>query len=116
MVHSVCNPATPEGVSQVSIQTNNISTSKKVVVAILTFFALTAIAAIVLSIVTVCGGFPFLLAALNTVTIGASVSLPIFTCIATTLLLLCLRNIELLTRPQSFTISTKLTTQDKLCD
>ncbi|ESN89541.1 inclusion membrane protein B [Chlamydia suis MD56] len=111
MLHSVCNPTTPESVSRLSVQTNNIPTCKKIVIAVLTFFALTAITAIVLSIVTICGGFPFLLAALNTVTIGASVSLPVFTCIATTLLLLCLRNIELLTKPQTFIISTKFSPQ-----
>ncbi|CQB84951.1 inclusion membrane protein B [Chlamydia trachomatis] len=107
MVHSVYNSLAPEGFSQVSIQPSQIPTSKKVMIAIMTLFALTAIAAIVLSIVTVCGGFPFLLAALNTVTIGACVSLPVFTCIATTLLLLCLHNIELLARPQVFTLSTQ---------
>lgn len=107
MVHSVYNSLAPEGFRQVSIQPSQIPTSKKVMIAVMTLFALTAIAAIVLSIVTVCGGFPFLLAALNTVTIGACVSLPVFTCIATTLLLLCLRNIELLARPQVLTLSTQ---------
>ena len=107
MVYLVQN-STPEDDNRISIQPHHIPASKKVAIAMLTVFALVAIAAIVLSIVTVCGGFPFLLAALNTVTIGASVSLPVFTCIATTLLLLCLRNIELLTRPSGFTLSTHL--------
>lgn len=64
----------------------------------LTIIALIAITVLVICIVAVCGGFPLFISLLNMYTVGACISLPIISCAAVSMMILCSHSINSLLR------------------
>ncbi|SYX08974.1 hypothetical protein C834K_0516 [Chlamydia poikilotherma] len=74
------------------------STCSKLMALALTILALIAIAILIICIVAVCGGFPVFISLLNMYTVGACISLPIISCAAVSLMILCSLSISSLLR------------------
>ncbi|MEF9497154.1 inclusion membrane protein IncB [Chlamydia sp. 04-14] len=64
----------------------------------LTILALIAITMLIICIVAVCGGFPLFISLLNMYTVGACISLPIISCAAVSMMILCTLSIGSLLR------------------
>ncbi|WP_375793390.1 inclusion membrane protein IncB [Chlamydia sp. 12-01] len=87
----------PEGASYI-IGRVPPSICAKLTAIVLTILALIAITMLIICIVTVCGGFPLFISLLNMYTVGACISLPIISCAAVSMMILCTLSIGSLLR------------------